>query len=113
MKTMLVILTAIAMNLSSIAQAEDIQVGNFFTGIEAAITKERALEIIRADTRLNGYADLRRAKVVDVLDTGRRYRCDCFDVLVKYEKLPSQYDSGGRFWINQVRIKQGQIDHPN
>jgi hypothetical protein len=79
---------------------------SFFSGVGTNAERDiGAKALIESDPRIKAKLSLQNSQIVDVLDTGKSYRCDCFDYLVKYMDLRD-----GSTWIEQVKITQGKVE---
>lgn len=90
------------------AKEDNKSCANFFEGIQASdLKKEDVMKMISADPKYKSYLSLMDAKIVDVQDTGARFRCfQCYNYLVKYKD-----NKTGNMWIAEtpVEIVQGEV----
>lgn len=89
------------------AEPEKGKCNSFFDGLDKPpYSKNEMIEIIKKDKYKREYLRLMKAEIVDVQDTGERFRCNCYHYLVKYK------GKDGTVWIDPVEIKNGEVESP-
>jgi hypothetical protein len=61
---------------------------------------DRAVEILNKDQTMQARI-ASGTKILGVYDSGKRYRCDCYDMLVKFKQGPQT-------WIETVKVAEGK-----